>query len=132
MVDAPQFSGINYTVCDYCANMVRAMCWGYIGGCGLRTNVEGKYARLTMGDKGVEDLKAVGIDAVNELKGCDQFRYNGLPCHPSVLEVLVQKNPLCAVVTADPSATETYREFDLKVNPYLSPENFVNFTKIKG
>ena len=122
------FTGINYFVCNYCNHLIRGEHRdGYNDGCGLKQNDAGKYARVNMGD----DLSQHGIDTVNGWKGCENFDHNGVPAHPQVLEVLVQRNPKCSVITSDPNATETSWDFDNKMNRHLPEGNITSYDRIQ-
>jgi hypothetical protein len=95
---------------------------GYDEGCGENMSSDGKYARITYGDESAR-LGRDKIESVNGYDGCDKFEPSGLPAHPSVLEVLVQRNPLCSAIPSDPNAKETSWDFSGKIDVYLPKES---------
>lgn len=103
----PKFTQINYAVCLYCANQVRE--WRG-GGESLD--------RACLFEKREDRTYPPLVDAVEE-KGCGKFKSSGMPAHPSVLEVLVMKNPACNSIPSDADATLTSWNIEKEAEKYL-------------
>lgn len=132
----PGFTLINTAVCTYCTHrMVGEHDRGSNDGCGLRQNPAGNYARIVSSyEDDLEQLKGRGIDAVDDVVGCDRLEPTGLPAHPLPLERMVRRNPRCSTIPSDPRAIETAQDFGNKANTYLrrvAPQNFIDYTKIQ-
>lgn len=120
------FTFINYEVCNYCQNIVRASISSYTSynayGCGLIKNELGQYARLTFMEGGIEPIiKSLGVDVqntLNTLKGCENFEPNDMPIHPSILEEMIEKNKKAKSIPVDPNAIETSHDFSEKLDKY--------------
>jgi hypothetical protein len=127
-----RFSTGNYLVCWYCTNIMMGVhIDGSKDGCKLIKNYEGKYARMVLFKDDLERLKEHRRDAVLGLKGCDNFKSNGLPAHPNVLETLISENQLCSSIPSDANATETSWDFSKKVEGFLPQENIVSYKSIQ-
>ena len=112
-----KFSGINYSVCNYCTNiMLQDFRDGTREHCGLRGGFDSP--RLAFGTGNEKDI--------NQFYGCDNFNSNGLPAHPEVHKKLCSKNSLCGNIPIDKNSIETSWEFDNKRRKYISPKNIRN------
>ncbi len=126
-----KFSLINYEVCYYCSHLVRGKYRnGYIGGCEIRQNEAGKYARISLGGQ-CSIFRKYGLDVVDGIKGCEQFQSSGMPAHPIVLESLLKANAKCADIPTNQLARETSADFERKVKEYLPKKNFTSSSKIQ-
>ena len=115
-----EFTAINYELCQYCKNLVRAAHDEYVeDGCGLRKNDRGQYARLSFFDGVITKMKMKGLDAVDSFAGCEKFSPNGMPAHPSVIESMVKSNEKARGIPADENAIETRLEFMEKLDKYI-------------
>ncbi len=125
------FTGINYDICQYCEHLVgEPNRDGHNYGCGLRKR-QGKHARLAYDEKSVKSLAEDGIDSVNGYEGCDKFQSSGLPAFPQILEILIERNPLCSTIPSDPEATETSWDFSNKALSYLPRKNFSSRIRVQ-
>ena len=125
------FTWINYNVCQYCQNIIIGVHRdGSNNGCKLIKNREGKYARITLGNR-KKELDEHNIDSVNGLKGCESFESSGLPAHPKVLESLTEANPLCSTIHSDENARETSWDFAEKRDRSLPCENITSYEEVQ-
>ena len=99
------FSGINYMICAYCKHIaIGPTRDGWNEGCGLRLTPQNNYFNFG--------------DDLNPFFGCDKFESSGLPTHPSIVDILVERNSLASTIPVDENATEGSYDFSNKRDTY--------------
>lgn len=121
-------------VCMYCARVKIT----YIGkcdeeayGCGLQQDNHGKYARCVFGPDEVEQLKRIGIGAVDMFVGCDKFSPNGASIHPENHARISIVNPLCGQIPIDGRLVDDPRGLHKRIEAALPSDAVVDFSEMQ-
>ena len=78
----------------------------------------------------VDKLWEKGIDAVDNLIGCERFESSGLSALMVILDILVKANSKCSTIPLDPKDMETF--YDLaKKDGFLPRQNIVSYEDIQ-
>jgi hypothetical protein len=120
--DEDYFPLVNRGICMYCKNLVVA--WSSDGqgdtkyGCGSRQE-NGKYVS--------NDIDSERIDFFG---GCERFGSSGVPTHPTLMNLLIEENPLAKNIPVSLEAIEQGIEFEIKVRSNLTAGHLVNWQDI--
>jgi hypothetical protein len=126
-----KFPMVYFKICSYCKHLVVGLHRdGYNEGCGLVKNKEGKFAHIAY-PHDVERLKNLGMDVFNFEIGCENFKPNGMPAHPSVHLKLASKNPKFKEVPVKSNINLNSWDFCEKVLDYLPKLSRVDYSIIQ-
>lgn len=101
-------------VCSYCRHLSRT----FYGSDFPERDCLKHGAKLVRNREEFDRALADGCSAYLLNSGCFGFESSGLPAHPVVLEVLVRNNPLASQIPKNEDATQSFIEFERKIDKY--------------